>query len=270
MILAAASCKSPQQVTVNSAGAVSTTTASQTDAAIHKVIFGNWTVADVGGMKVTGPDRPYLEFGADATNPFLAKCYVYDGCNYINGEYAITPGGSMKRTSEFASTMRMCADAPYEMGVTLAVNNVTNYRIEKAGTDYLLYLTDAEGKTLMTLRRYDASFIDGAWAVTDVEGRKIKEDSGVTLAFDLKDLSIHGNAGCNVLNGRIVMNPDVQNAISFTNVATTRMTCPEIELEQQVLGALNRVAAISAVDDDTANLLDSAGQTLMTLKRIKQ
>lgn len=91
MILAAASCKSPQQVTVNSAGAVSTTTASQTDAAIHKVIFGNWTVADVGGIKVTGPDRPYLEFGADATNPFLAKCYVYDGCNYINGEYALPP-----------------------------------------------------------------------------------------------------------------------------------------------------------------------------------
>ena len=152
MILATSSCKSPQ-VTVNSAGAVTTATTSQTDAAIHQVIFGNWTVAEVGGMKVTGPDRPYLEFGSDATNPFLAKCYVYDGCNYINGEYAITPGGSMKRTSDFASTMRMCADAPYEMGVTLAVNNVTNYRIEKVGTDYLLYMTDAEGKTLMTLRR---------------------------------------------------------------------------------------------------------------------
>ena len=164
----------------------------------------------------------------------------------------------------------MCADAPYEMGVTLAVNNVTNYRIEKVGTDYLLYMTDAEGKTLMTLRRYDASFIEGAWAVTDVEGRKVSDDSGVTLTFDLKDLRIHGNAGCNVLNGRIVMNPDVQNAMAFTNVATTRMTCPEIELEQQVLGALSRVAAISAVNDDTANLLDSAGQTLMTLKRINQ
>ena len=269
MILATSSCKSPQ-VTVNSAGAVTTATTSQTDAAIHQVIFGNWTVAEVGGMKVTGPDRPYLEFGSDATNPFLAKCYVYDGCNYINGEYAITPGGSMKRTSDFASTMRMCADAPYEMGVTLAVNNVTNYRIEKVGTDYLLYMTDAEGKTLMTLRRYDASFIEGAWAVTDVEGRKVSDDSGVTLTCDLKDLRIHGNAGCNVLNGRIVMNPDVQNAMAFTNVATTRMTCPEIELEQQVLGALSRVAAISAVNDDTANLLDSAGQTLMTLKRINQ
>lgn len=266
-----ASCKSPQQVNVNSVGVVKTETPAQTEGAIQKVLYGPWTVMDVNGMKVSGnTDLPYVEFSEDASNPFLVKCYAYNGCNYLNGEYAVTPGGNMKPTSEFATTMRMCHDAPYEMGVNMALGMVDSYRIEKIGIDYILYLNNADGNTMLTLRKYDPTFINGTWMITSIEGSSVSEDDDIQLALNLKEKSVHGNSGCNMLNGSFVVDPNVQNSIQFVNLATTRMMCPNIQLEQKFLDALNRVRTIiPGTSANTASLRDEAGQVLITMQRIE-
>ena len=276
MILAAAAliagttgCNTQKKtVTVNSVGTVQTQTPQQTEGAIEQVIFGSWAVIDVNGQRVEGPDAPYVEFAADARNPFLVKCYAYDGCNYMNGEYAVTAGGQMKSTGDFAKTMQMCPDAKYELGVTMGINNVRGYRIEKAGIDYLMYMTDSTGRALLTLRKYDSKFIDGAWAVTSINGASVAADKDLSLVIDLAEKTVHGNAGCNALNGNIVVNPSVQNSFEIQDVATTRMSCPDLALEQTFLAALNQVKKIRPTGNDTADLLSEADQTLLTLKRL--
>lgn len=70
----------------------------------------------------------------------------------------------MKRISDFISTMKMCDGANYEMGMNLALNDVTNYKIEKAGLEYLLYFQTASGKNLMVLRKFESDYINGAMA----------------------------------------------------------------------------------------------------------
>lgn len=262
----AASCK-PQQATVNQAGTVVTETPQQTEVAIEDVLFGSWAAIDVNGQHVEGPDVPYVEFAKDASNPFLVKCYAYDGCNYTNGEYAVTSGGKMKAVSDFAKTMMMCDDAKYELGVTMAINNVTNFKIQKVGLDNLLYMYNAQGQTLMTLRKYDSKFIEGAWKVTMINNTSVEQDADLSLVFDLAEKTVHGNAGCNALNGQIYVDPNQQNSFQFRDIATTRMTCPMIQLEQQFLSALSQVKTIRPTNANTAELLNEAGQAVVTLQR---
>ncbi len=269
VMLTAAACNSNKQVAVNNAGVVKTETLNQTEGVINQVLFGEWTVADVGGKAVTGENRPYVIFDRETSNPFEVRCYANDGCNYINGAYAVTPGGKMQRINEFISTMRMCHDAPYEMGITLALNSVHNYAIEKVAQDYLLYFKNEAGQNTMVLRKCDISFINGAWKVETINGKEAKSADDLLLVIDIPEQKIHGNVGCNTLNGSISVNFDKQNAMSFSNLATTRMTCPDIATEQELLAALAKVeTVIPGNNADTAQLKDAAGQTVITLSKI--
>lgn len=270
-ILAAStsSCGTSNTAPSNTAGVVKTETLSQTEGAIHKVLFGSWTALSVGTQKVTGTDRPYIEFGENPANPFLVKCYAYDGCNYINGEYAVTPGGSIKPTQDNVSTMRMCPDAKYEMDFNIALKTMTSYKIEKVGLDYILYLKNSSGATLLTLQKFENDFLNGAWSVKSIQGTSVDPDLNLILVIDLNEHSIHGDVGCNTLNGRITVNPDIQNSISFTDMATTRMTCPAIATEQALLNALNTVVSLRpAGSDDTAILLNAEGSEAVSLQRV--
>lgn len=267
------SCNTQRKVTANVAGPVAVETPVQTNAAVHKVIYGEWIAYKVGNLMVTGSERPYVIFDGDnmeQPKENLIKMYGNDGCNIINGTFLITPGGIMKPSSDMISTMRLCPDAPYEMGMSLALNNVTHFELDKIGNDYLLNMKGANDSTLMVLRKYDLNFINGAWAVTKINGKAVPAEAEMQLVIDTPEQKIHGNAGCNVMNGKIVINPDRQNSMSFTDMITTRMTCPFIESESELLNALSKVVSVTPIDDLAgAQLKDEAGNSLVTLKRIQ-
>ena len=263
-----ASCNTNRTATTTM-GQVKTETLGQTEGVISHVLYGEWTVANVGETAVTGENRPYMIFDKSGTNPFIVNCYANDGCNTINGAFAVTPGGSMKASGEMASTLRMCADAPYEMAVSLALRNVRSYKIEQVGRDYLLYFIGENGNTLMTLRKSDISFINGAWKVAKIGQQDVKADSEAEMVIDIAELKVHGNAGCNVLNGNLYIAPDKQNSLQFRDLVTTRMTWPDIATEQALLVALEKVETVTpGTDNDTAYLNDAAGNTLVVLKRL--
>lgn len=264
------SCNTTKR-TVQVAGPIAVKTPSQTNAAVHKLLYGEWMAYKVGDQMVTGNNRPYVIFDGseepEKTN--MVKTYANDGCNIINGVYEITPGGKMERASEFISTMRLCPDAPYEMGMTMALNEVKKFDLDKIGNDYLLSMKNQNDSILMVLRKYDLNFINGAWTVASVNGTTVSPEAGIKLVIDTPEQKIHGNVGCNTMNGKILLNPDKQNSIKFTDMITTRMTCPEINLEQQILQALSKVTTVMPQDDmGGAQLKDEAGNTILVLKRI--
>lgn len=262
-------CNSTRKTaTATTAGVVKTETLGQTKAAISNVLYGEWTAFDVKGKAVTGDDRPYIIFEKNNDNPYLVNCYANNGCNTLNGMMSVTPGGKMQSSSQFASTMRMCPDAPYEIGFTEAINYVDNYTLEKIGSEYLLYLKNAAGQTLMVLRKADAGFMNGAWRVARLGGKDISDNTQMEMVIDIPELKVHGNAPCNVFNGSIFIDPAKQNSIQFRDIATTRMSCPELQLEQELLVALEQVETVVPGHDETAILKDDQGRQLMVLKRI--
>ena len=266
-VLFLCSCNS-RKVAVTTTGQVKTETATQTEGAIQKVLYGQWIATNINGTAVTGNGRPYMVFDESSTNPFIVNLYAYDGCNILNGALAVTPGGQMSRTSEFLSTMKMCPDAQYEIGFTMALNTVSKYSIEQVGRDYLLYIKNAQGNTTMTLRKSDLGFANGAWQVTKLNGTAVPTDVEMQMVIDIPEQKLHGNAGCNTMNGSIYMNPDKQNSLEFKNIATTRMTCPQIALEQQLLTALAQVTTVQLGKDGSLMLDDANCHTLVTLTKL--
>lgn len=151
----------------------------------------------------------------------------------------------------------------------MAFETVRKFSIDKIGQDYLLYMKDATGKTTLTLRKSDISFLNGAWTITKIEGQQVPDSAGVKMVIDIPEMRVHGNTGCNILNGSLFIDPDKQNSIQFVNLATTRMMCPDAELEQKFLVALEQVETVVPGSDATQAILkDGQGQEMLLLKRL--
>lgn len=94
-----------------------------------------------------------------------------------------------------------------------------------------------------------ASFsdLDGEWSVVELNGKKLDPaDSKQLIVIDVARKHLSGNAGCNRMNGNIEYTDAQKNIIKFSQVATTRMACPDMQAEQEFLEALNKVVRFQA------------------------
>jgi heat shock protein HslJ len=89
--------------------------------------------------------------------------------------------------------------------------------------------------------KIDVMRLHDIWALESIEGKKIIIDETVrnlpVLEIYVEDKRVHGNTGCNVLNGTVEIDED---KISFSKMITTEMACPG-NLEQKFLSALEMV-----------------------------
>ncbi|MBD5234129.1 MAG: META domain-containing protein [Bacteroidales bacterium] len=230
----------------------------------EQLLGGQWTVVSVGEVTIPADDdMPYAHFDAEG------RFYASDGCNIINGDYVIKSNGEIVFSNPL-STMKYCPDNNYSalIGSIYSGQTPLNVDCRKIGQETYLYLKNAKGNVVMTLRRHNMEFLNGNWQVTAIDGKKIEEDD-VTLFVDIAELKVHGNTGCNFFNGSLYIDPSKSNAIDFSNIACTRMACPKMQQEQKFLLALEETAtAIAGKNRETVLLTDSQGRELLTLKRI--
>lgn len=253
--------KTPDSVPATKVEAVEVTPISD----ILKTFDGEWSIVEVNGenVVVNGENHPKLTFTINEATPGMVSVIGYNGCNYLNGAWNIK-GSKIVPAGELISTMKACDNAPYEYAVNQALNQAESYQFTDPSNMVLLSSTSTP---LMKLRRHNLAFLNGAWRVTEIEGAAIS--ANVRIVIDVDEHKIHGNAGCNVLNGDIIVNLDKGNGIEFKNLATSRMMCPDIATEQAFLLALESVDnAAKGSSPDTALLKNAAGQTIILLKRL--
>ncbi len=258
---------------------VKTTPANQTDKQTSKPavspssetqiapLLGSWAVTSINGEKVVvnGENHPKFTFEAipDAKTAILV--IAFNGCNYLNGSWEVS-GNKLKPNGNFISTLKACPDAPYEFALNEALNIVASYNVID---DNSISLNSDSGRTLMTLRKRNLSFLNGAWQVTTIQGTPVPASTAIKIVIDVDECKIHGNAGCNILNGSVVVNLDKGDGIEFKDLATTRMMCPDIATEQSFLLALEQVATcVEGASSDQATMKGAEGQPLLTLIRI--
>lgn len=232
---------------------------------ILKTFDGEWSIVEVNGenVVVNGENHPQLTFTIEESQPGIVSVIGFNGCNYLNGAWNIK-GSKIVPAGEFISTLKACPDAPYEYAVNQALSQADSYQFTDPSNMVLL---SSNSTPLMKLRRHNLAFLNGAWRVTEIEGAAIT--ANVKIVIDVDEHKIHGNAGCNVLNGDITVNLDKGNGIEFKNLATSRMMCPDIATEQAFLLALESVDnAAKGSTPDTAVLKNAAGQTIISLKRL--
>lgn len=227
-------------------------------------INGEWQLATINSKNVTEEeDLPYIYFESPK-----GRFYAYNGCNTLNGSFRLDEGVISFGT--IASTMKYCANSPYEAAFNAAVSEelpLTTTPIYRIGADSYLTLTDKAGQAVMTLRKKNMEFLNGNWQITMADGVAINDEEA-TVFFDIRELKIHGNTGCNFVNGNIYIDPQRPNAIDISNMGITRRGCPKTEQERAIVVALESAyTAVEGSEPDTAVLMDKSGKTIMTLKR---
>lgn len=222
---------------------------------------GEWNIDNVNGQKVTGEERPFITFDLSQ-----GRIYGNNGCNIVNAN-AVTAKGNKLQFTGMMSTQKYCANAPFEHLINTTLDQVRSYKISRYGHEYYLDLFNDRGHLIMVLRKHNMDFLNGAWRVTAINGQP-NSNEGVQFVFDLPEKKIHGNAGCNIINGEISIDPDVTNSVQFSNIASTRMMCPDIATETAVLVALEETEKAFAKSDDTVTFVNHAGKPVLQLIRI--
>ena len=278
LIMAAAialtACNS-NKMTVATAPAPATPQQQETQKLAYDLLEGDWTILDINGEQMPElavADRPYFRFNIDNEHKHLLDLVVYTGCNYINGVISLDDN-KITKVGEMLATLKVCPGAKFEQPIISVLEKMRTLKIQTLNNESFLYLMSGSG-TMMTLRRHNINYIEGAWQVTKVKGQNTKE-MPIRMVIDLADSKVHGNAGCNVMNGELSLNMAVEGGISFSNIVTTRMACPDLESEYQYLNALAEVKSVKPVHSvkgkvETADLLNAAGEPVIEIKRISR
>ena len=106
----------------------------------------------------------------------------------------------------------------------------------------------------------------GEWNIVAVDGEKINASDMPYIGMDVEAKRIYGNAGCNNMMGTLVLDSLKPGVIHFTQVATSRMMCPDMDIENKVIGALNKVNGYAETADGVA-LTDADGNTVISLEK---
>lgn len=91
----------------------------------------------------------------------------------------------------------------------------------------------------------DSTSIYGKWEISIIDGTDVMSSKPLTIEFT-SDNKVTGFAGCNRLNGSFAIEPG--NRIRLNNIATTRMSCPDLKMESEVLEMLRTVDNYTIVD----------------------
>ena len=158
-----------------------------------------------------------------------------------------------------AGTKMMCPDMTTERNVLGALAQVKGYK--KAGKDKM-YLCNDSNRPVVVLEKKEAdvklSVLNGEWKIKEVNGEAIPSgmEKQPFIAFDVKKKTIHGNAGCNLINGGFETSTSNAKSISFPGVASTMMACPDMDIETSFFKVLEDTKSF-IIKNDKLTLKDS-------------
>lgn len=227
------------------------------------VVTGDWAIETVNGDTISNDTPAYLTFV-----PKEKRVYGNNGCNTINATYEYNQAEKKLDFSNLLTTMRLCnMERNSDEMINLALGNTVSYTWSHQGDEYFLQFYDETGREVMTLMHQNFDFLNGTWLVTSIENEAVNNPD-MQLVIDIAEKKLHGNTGCNILNGAIDIDMESANTISFHDIVTTRMACPDPEIQTRLLVALEDAAHAKPQDDKTVILLNLLREPVLTLKRL--
>lgn len=226
------------------------------------IVKGDWAIEKVNGKDAVGEKAPFLKFV-----PGEGKVYGNNGCNVINADYQYNANDSTISFSYLSSTMMLChKEGITDMEINRALDETRRYSWNLEGDDYYLTFYNEEGEPVMVLMHQNFQFLNGTWAVREINNEKVNV-AGMKLVIDVEEGKIHGNTGCNVLNGSMEINMNSVNSISFQGIAKTMMLCPDMEYETQLCVALEEAMRAKALKGGKVEFFDSQDKRVLLLER---
>ncbi len=226
-------------------------------------VKGEWTILKACGHEITAMDeRAFIYFSSKE-----GRIYGDTGCNVINGSFSTS--NTSINISNIITTNKHCSEVGEERNILRGLSQACTFVIYKYDGLYYLDLKDKNGNTTIHAKRHNADVLTGIWKVTDIKQVKVNKD--VKLIIDVPELKIHGNVGCNIINGEIGLDRNKNWFIEFQNIASTAKMCDEesMHLEMNLIIALEEVELIKRINTENMILLDNDKNEVLKLQRVK-
>ena len=220
---------------------------SSKDAATLSSINGEWNIIEINGAAVVpAPNQEFPFIGFDTNT---GKVFGNSGCNRMMGSFYVNDKPGTIVLGAMASTRMACPDMTLEQNVLSALGQVKKYK--KLGKENIA-LCGSSNRPIIVLQKkaptVKLSDLSGKWIISEAGGQ-----------------SIHGNAGCNLINGGFVADNENSSAISFPQLISTMMACPDMEVEGRVMKALNEVKSFGKLAGGGIGLYDADNTLVMVL-----
>lgn len=226
------------------------------------IVKGDWAIEKVYGKDAVGETAPYLKFV-----PAEKRVYGNNGCNTLNASYVYNPADSTLSFDRIASTMSLCAmEGITEQEVNMALANTKYYTWNEKGSEYYLHFFDSNHLEVMRLMHQNFDFLNGTWRVIEIGKDKVDVED-MKLVIDVPEGKLHGNTGCNIMNGNFEIDMDQANAISFNSIALTQMACPDMKWETALVVALEEASSAKPINPQEVLLFNSGHKQVLKLKR---
>ena len=223
-------------------------------------LYGEWDIETIRKKPISTRERAYLYLDFNAH-----KVYGNNGCNSINGTFK--QSGNDISFRDMITTSASCHNSTSERTVMKTLSEVQHYSLSILYQIEILNLLNSKGQVLMTLRRQNLDLLNGAWLVKEVAGQNVAEKN-VRVVVDAVMKTIHGNTGCNIINGIINIDPSKDLAIQFEDLHSSGNEGENIETETAILVALEQTESCKRINESEMGLLDGKGHIVLVLSRI--
>lgn len=224
-------------------------------------LYGEWDIMTMRKKKVYTMERAYLYLDFSGGN----KVYGNNGCNTINGTFQLK--GNELMFSDFISTERSCHNVTNEKTIMHNLSDVRRYTLTTQYNAQYLNLMNAKGNVVLVLKRHNLDAMNGAWLVKEINSESVSEQN-MRLVIDAVEKTIHGDTGCNIINGIITLDHTKDMAIQFEDLHSSQHDCEAIELETSLLLALEKTESCKRINQNEMALLDNKGNIVLMLQRI--
>ncbi|MDH6305059.1 heat shock protein HslJ [Parabacteroides sp. PF5-5] len=117
-----------------------------------------------------------------------------------------------------------------------------------------------------TSKSVDIQSLNGKWTIVEVEGNKVSGEKMPFIVFNMADLKVNGNGGCNMFHTSIIPNEKDKSAFTMKPAAATMMACPNMNMESSIFKTFELISGVKAgAAENEIQLVDANGKVLLTL-----
>ena len=225
-----------------------------------KQLEGEWNIKTLRKKTVISTERPYIYLNFDRY-----QVYGNNGCNNINGNFHQQDYNISFK--DMITTNESCHSSNTGRDIMKALKDVQQFRVTTLYGMETLYLMNGKGQEIMTLTRQNLSFLDGAWVVKELDGENVMQKNA-RLVIDTPMKTIHGNTGCNIINGIIHIDTDKDFAIQFEDIHSNGNLGENIDVETALLIALEQTESAKRINDNEMALLNRKGRIIIVLSKL--
>jgi heat shock protein HslJ len=227
-----------------------------------KQLYGEWDIVMLRNKKkVYTLERAYVYLDFAGGN----KVYGNNGCNTINGTFQLS--GNNLKFNDFISTEESCRNVTNEKTIMHALADTRRFTLETQYNAQYLNLMNSKGNVVLVLKRHNLDAMNGPWLVKEINSENVSE-LNMRVVIDAVMQTIHGDTGCNIINGIITLDPTKDMAIQFEDLRSDEHDCEEIDYETDLLLALECTESCKRINQNEMALLDNKGNIVIMLQRI--